>query len=239
MYEAWHIVTTPKILNDTVFVQYGGQTGTSTPAQRTAAYCIAETQAALEVGAPLTATIITGTFPWPVVGHYPTYDMRFQLPHQRVMSIASVVGIHDAGCNCASDAVEMTGCAWIVDGDNGVIDLRECGGLLKGGCACNSAGIGPFQFRVVYTAGLPTGTVQASPMVMMGLVTAADLALQQVISPGCAEGGPGDPQVTQYSDTGYSETRGALRMTAFGGSARANYAANMLSVLKVSGGMKL
>ena len=54
-----------------------------------------------------------------------------------------------------------------------------------------------------------------------------------------AEGGPGDPQVESFSDTGYSEKRGGLRMTAFGGSPRANLAARMLAPLKFKGALKL
>ncbi len=44
--------------------------------------------------------------------------------------------------------------------------------------------------------------------------------------------------IKSFSDTGYSESRGGLRMTAFGGSARANYAANMLSAFKFKGMLK-
>lgn len=242
MFETWHIVTTPQILTDALFTAYGGQTGTSTPTQRTAAYGIAETQAAVEIGTPLTPTTVTGTFVWPVQATYPTFDFRFQLPHNRISSVVSLTTVHDAGCNCASNAYELTGCAWILDGDNGVLDLRECGNTVKAACAsctCGFSGSDPLQFRVVYVAGLPTGLAAASPSALLALTTAADLALEQMLDPSLAEGGPGDPQVMSFSDTGYSETRGGLRMTAFGGSARANYAANQLSVFKFKGALKL
>ncbi len=242
MFETWHIVTTPDVLTDAIFTDYGGQTGSSTAVQRQAAYSIAETQAAVEIGTPLTPTSITGTFVWPIMGNYPTYDFRFQLPHNRVSSVASLVTIHDAGCDCADDAIELTGCAWILDRDNGVLDLRECGNTVKAscsGCTCGSGGSSPLQFRVVYSAGLPVGLAAASPSALLGLVTAADLALEQMIDPQGAEGGPGDPQISSYGDTGYSETRGDLRMTAFGGSVRANYAANMLGAFKFKGALRL
>jgi hypothetical protein len=58
------------------------------------------------------------------------------------------------------------------------------------------------------------------------------LALEQIVDPHAAEGGPGDPSLSNFSDTGYSATRQFLDMTAFGGSPKANYAARMLSPLK-------
>lgn len=242
MFETWHLVTGTAILNDNIFAQYGGDVDSSTQMQRNAAYCIAEGQAIVEVGTFLVPTRVTGTFQWPIQTSYPVFDMRFQLPHQRVTAVHNLTTVHDAGCDCAEDAVELTGCAWILDGDNGVIDLRECGNTVKAGCSgcsCGSGGSGPLQFRAVYTAGIPAGKVAASPQALMGLVVAADLALEQIVDPQGAEGGPGDPMVESFSDTGYSEKRGKLRMTAFGGSVRANYAANMLEALKFRGALKL
>lgn len=242
MFETWHLVSAPSVLSDATFTAYGGHTGTSTPAQRTAAYAIAEGQAILEIGTFLVPTRVTGTFQWPVLASYPVFDMRFHLPHTHVTAVHSLTTIHDAGCDCAEDATELTGCAWIMDGDNSVIDLRECGNTVKAacsGCSCGTAGNGPLQFRVVYTAGIPAGKVAASPQALMGLVVAADLALEQIVDPQGAEGGPGDPMIESFSDTGYSERRGGLRMTAFGGSARANYAANLLAALKFKGALKL
>lgn len=242
MFETWHIVTSPSVLTDAIFTAYGGQTGTSTAAQRNAAYAMAEQFATDEIGTFLTPTTVTGTFVWPIEGNYPTGDYRFQLPHKRVTSVPSLVTIHDAGCDCADDAIELSGCAWILDGDNGVIDLRECGNTVQAscaGCSCGGSGTGPLQFRVVYTAGIPTGVIAASPTALMGLVTAADLALEQIIDPQGAEGGPGDPGVERYSDTGYSETRYGMQRSAFGTSARANYAAKCFDPFKFKGAMKL
>ena len=242
MFEFWHIVTEPQVLTDDLFVAFGGQTGTSTVSQRQAAYALAETQAAVEIGTSLTPTNVTGTFVWPILANYPVYDARFQLPHNRVSGVASLVTIHDVGCDCADNATELTGCAWILDGDNGVLDLRECGNTVKSACAsctCGHSNSNPFQFRVVYTAGLPAGLAAASPNALLGLTTAADVALEQIIDPSISEGGPGDPQVKRFSDTGYSEERGGLRMTAFGGSVRAIYAANMFDAFKFKGALKL
>ncbi len=233
-----NIVTSPTILTDDIFVAYGGLTGTSTAAQRTAAYAIAEGQAAQEIGTFVAPTTVTGTYTWPPMGQ------PLKLKQDRLNSVASVAAIHEAGCNCADDSIEMSGCAWIIDADNGVVDLRQCGNTIKAqcagcGCAGGTWGSGfPKQARIVYNAGLPVDAA-SDPRLLLGLVTVADLALQQMIDPSGAEGGPGDPGVKQYSAGGYSETRTPLRLTAFGSSARANYAASMLKPFKFYGALKL
>jgi len=231
-----NIVTTPAILTDTIFTQYGGTTGTSTAAQRTAAYCVAEGEMVDEIGTFVAPTTVTGTYTWP-------YQMQyFKLQHDRLNSVAGVTAIHAAGCNCADGSVELAGCAWIVDPDNGVVDLRECGNTLKAACAgcCTCSGWRglPKQFRIVYNAGLPVGAA-SDPRLLQALVIVADLTLQQVIDPAGAEGGLGDPGVQSFSTSGYSERRTALKPSAFGSSARANYAAKLVETFKFKGSLKL
>jgi hypothetical protein len=233
------LVTGAYILSDDIFVQYGGQTGTSTPAQRNAAYMIAEQGAIDEIGTFMVPTTVTGTFMWPRVNDY-----RMKLPIQRLISVDSVATIHEAGCNCADDSYELEGCAWVVDDNNGVIDLRECGNTIKAacsGCSCNEGRFYgfPYQVRIVYTAGFAEGMVASSPKALMGLVTAADIILEQILNPYDSPGGAGLPALKGFSDTGYSETYQSLKVTAFGGSARANFASEMLSSLKFKGVLKL
>lgn len=223
-----NIVTTPQILTDDIFTDFGGQTGTSTAAQRQAAYAIAEGQAASEIGTFVQPTIVTGTHSWPLT------DTRLQLRYDRVISVPSLVAIHDAGCDCAENAIEISGCAWIKSAGHGIIDIQECGNTVKAqcsGCCCGRFGNAPFQARIVYEAGLPTTAVD-DPRLLMALTTVADLALEQIIDPSGAEGGPGDMGVQQFNSLNYSETRFPLVSTAFGSSARANYAATMISVFK-------
>lgn len=233
-----NVVITPQILTDAIFTAYGGATGTSTAAQRTAAYAMAESQAVEEINTFVSPTIVTGTHSWPPMGQ------PLQLPYTHLIAVTAVTAIHDAGCDCAEDSIEMSGCAWILDYDGSLISLRECGDVLRqscSGCNCGSRyGGGPLQARVVATFGLPTGAA-FDPRLLMGLVTAADLALQQIIDPTGAEGGAGDPGVKSFRSLSYSETRadGSFRATAFGNSARANYAAKMLSNFKYRRAMKL
>lgn len=229
----------PKIMTDSIFLTYGGTTGTSTAAQRTAAYCMGERAAEDEIGTFLEPTAYTGTFMWPPQGQF------YKLPHDRVTSISALYSIHEAGCECADTVVELEGCAWIDDSDNGIIDVREVGNTAKAACsACCSCsgspwGYGvPYQFRVVYVAGLPSGYAD-DPTLLMALTTFADLALEQMIDPSGAEGGPGDPGVQSFTAQGYGETRTKLKDTALGSSARANYAAKLLRSFSSHGALKL
>lgn len=226
----FYLVTGSSILNDSIFFAYGGAASglTGTAAQRGAAYAMAETQAAYEINAPLTPTTFTGTFNW-----YP--PNRLQLPWNRLQSVGSVTALHEAGCTCTP--VEIAGCAWIIDPDNSVVDLRGCAGVGVAGCACawvQGYG-GAKQVRIAYTVGFAPGQAAAYPGVLQGLTIAADLNLQAIVDCGF----DGDPQISSFSDSGYSETRTGLRMTQFGGSPRANYAARMFMPLRFHGAVKL
>lgn len=232
------LVTGTAILNDNIYSTYGGDVDNSTAAQRNVAYQIAEQFAIEEIGTLLTPTLITGTYPWPLA------DSRLKLKYNQIISVAGITTIHDNGCDCTLGGVsttELSGCAHIIDTQNGVIDLRECNQLLSssaGCCTCSVSGL-PLLVRVATTQGHAAGVVAANPSSLMGLTVAADLALEQIIDPAGSESGPGDASVASFSDSGYSETRQFLRMTAFGGSPRANYAARMLKPLKFHGALKL
>lgn len=232
-----YLVTGTSVLTEAIFVQYGGQTGTATNAQVNAALQMGEQFAIQEIGTFLVPTTISGTFAWPV-------DDRLLLPHTHVRSVSSITAIHEAGCSCAADQVEISGCAWILDYQAGIISLRECGDNVRQpgiACGCGTGGQygGRLLYQIVYEAGIQAGLVGANAAALMGLVTAADLALEQIIDPQGAEAGPGDASLSSFSDTGYSESRQFLMMTAFGGSPRANYAARMLRPLKYKRAMRL
>lgn len=231
------VVLTPVVLTDDIFVAYGGLTGTSTATQRQAAYGIAEGQAIQEIGTFLEPTIVTGTHSWPPMGQ----PLQLQFTH--VSAVSSVVAIHDAGCDCADDSVEIDGCAWLLDGDGGLVSLRECGNTLKAscsGCGCGHYGAGPLQVRIVYTAGLPAGAA-TDPRLLAALVIAAGLALAQLTDPASAEGGAGMPGIKSFSSLSYSETRvdASVKETAFGWSPQANYAAKLISAFRYKRALKL
>jgi len=231
-----NIVITPTILTDDIFVAYGGQTGITTPAQRLAAYAMAESGAAREIGTFVSPTTVTGTYTWPPVGQ------PFDLEHTHLRRVLGVTAIHDAGCDCADDALEISGCAWIKSPDAGIIQVRECGDLLRASCNCfRGYSYGqPYQVRVAYEAGLPTGAA-FSPVMRQALVVAASIYLDQMTNPEAAAGGAGEPGIKSFRSLSYSETRSDLgqRVTAFGASPRANYVAQLLEVFKYKGALKL
>lgn len=233
-----NIVTSPQILTDDIFASYGGSTGTSTPEQRQAAYGIAEGEAVTEIGTFVQPTTVTGTYAWPPMGQPVT------LQHTHLNAVHAVTALHDTGCDCEEDAVTLEGCAWILSADGGIVSLRECNATAQGSCARANCSCGiwhsgrPYRAQIVYTAGLPNNAAD-DPRLLLGLATAADLALQQIVDQCAAEGGPGDPGVQRYSSIGYSEQRTPLRVTAFGPSARANYAAGLLQEFKFKRALKL
>lgn len=223
------MVTGTTILSDSIYDRFGGSMlSSSTPQQRQAAYQMAETFAAQEIGTPLTPQSFTGIFQW-----WPA-SSRLQLPHKRVQSVTTVTALHEV--NCTAEPLELGGHALIVDADNGVIDLRGCNGSASCGCAWatgwNRTG---GRAEIVYIAGVPSGLAAAYPGVLQGLTIAADIALQQMID--CSP--DGDPSISSFSDSGYSETRQFLNMTAFGGSPRANYAARLFEPLKFKGASRM
>jgi hypothetical protein len=232
-----YLVTGTSVLTDDIFSAYGGNLDSSTVIQRNIAYQIAEQFAIEEVGTFLVPTTISGTFAWPI------HD-RLNLPHTHVRSVSSLTAIHETSCNCATDQVELSGCAWVMDYQAGIVSLRECNSVQAGqpsiACGCAYVAQGdPLLYQIVYEAGIEAGRVAANASVLMGLATAADLALEQIIDPEGAEGGAGDPSLSNFSDTGYSATRQFLIMTAFGGSPRANLAARMLAPIKYKRAMRL
>jgi len=231
-----YLVTGTAILTDDLFNQYGGSANlfdTATPSQRNLAYMMAEQLVVEEIGTLLSPTTLTGTFNLPA-------DWRLLLPFKFVRSVSSVTLIHEAGCDCADDAVELSGCAWLRQADAGIINLVECGRWVQGSIACgcfNRGDGGPIQVRVVFSAGHQN--VANMPGPMMGLVTMADLMMEQIVDPAGAHGGPGDPSLASFSDSGYSASYQFLQDTALGGSPRANFAARMLEPLKFRRALRL
>lgn len=223
------MVTGSTILDDSIYDRFGGSMlSSSTPQQRQAAYQMAETFAAEEIGTPLTPQSFTSIFSW-----WP--NNRLQLPHKHLQSVTTVTGLHELACGC--EPLELGACAEIVDADNGVIDLKGCAG--GGSCVCGWATGGKSglakRVEITYIAGIPAGLAAAYSGVLMGLTIAADIALQQIID--CSP--DGDPSISSFSDSGYSEQRQFLMMTAFGGSNRANYAARMFHPLKFKGALRM
>lgn len=196
----------PRVLTDTVFLLYGGLTGTSSQAQRNVAYGLAEEQMTEYLNAFLMPTIVTGTYFYHT-NHPIALDYGWIISVNRV-TISSV----DGGNSCAVDTV--TGCHAVRgDGKYGYIDiayLTNCGG-------CNSVVGFPYNVQVAYESGLQTGTSN-QPAMLQALTLAAQVNLNE-IDVSLSNEGTADVGITQFTNQKYSEIRTKLGTTAFGNSA--------------------
>ncbi len=201
---------TALILNDQIFVENGGQTGTWTATQRQNAYRIAEHQATNYIGTFLLPTVVTGT--WGYASRIVTdYGYVHQIFSANLLTINNLV---------TSVLTSNTGYAWIKEDTFGYVDVL---GLL-GYCGCFT-GI-PYQVQIPYQAGLPTG-VANQPAILLALTMAAQISLNEMIFPSQNES-TGDIGIESYSSLDYSEKRVKARRTVFGTSAKAEKVANLL-----------
>jgi hypothetical protein len=202
----------PIILNDDTFVQYGGQTGSMTAAQRSAAYLIAEKQASKFLGTFLLPTTVTGTYGY--AGRIATdYGYVHEIKSVSILSKDSYID-----CTLQSDSA----CVFVWDDTFGYLDV----GCVLNSCNCNNYLV-PYQVRVAYTAGLPTG-VATQPDVLLALTMAAQISLNEMIYPSQNEG-TGDIGIQEFRSLDYSEVRKTLKNTVFGNSAKAQKIAGLLA----------
>lgn len=219
------LLTTPSILTDDIFVMYGGETGTSYQAQRTAAYVMAEQMVCESLGTYLVPTIVTGSFS-------PYTKIRF--PFVRVRNILGATVVY-SNYDCNGGTLELDAEAWMINNRQGIARVDETES--QTGCSAKNQSGTNKQYRIVYEAGFDDGVIAGSPTALMALASSANLALQQMVDPEAAEGGGGDPGVQSFGDAGYSESRTRLKSTTFGSSARANYIDNLLKPLKIKRGL--
>jgi len=214
----------PIILNDADFITYGGETGTSTQAQRTAAYMAAEKR--------VTAFLRTFLLPTTVTGTYFIDPMRnLVTEYGYVHSVNSViVRARDFSSSCG--ITETSKCAYIRDDGYGVLDVNYLGSF----CGCADA-YGAYQVEISYTAGLSTGTIN-QPDYLAYLVALADIHLKEISGDGGNEG-VGDIGIQSFGEDGYSEKRFPLKNTTLGNSARTQWIANGLMALRKSRGIYL
>jgi hypothetical protein len=224
----------PLILNDVVFSQYGGRgTGSFTSAQLQAAYQSAEQQTANYIGTLLLPTIVTGTFVT-----VQTRTQRLATDYGYVHRILDVQVLTEkitlaGGCELLS----AKGGAFIYEDTFGYIDVYKLqtiygiqynpypyGGFLP--ISSNT----PYQYRIVYEAGLPTGTA-SMPLMLQAMTMAAQIHLNEMF-PGIVgmNEGVGDVGIQEYESFSYHERRTAhaLVKNVFGGSAMASKIASLI-----------
>lgn len=206
--------TTPVVLTDEIYSEYGGETGTYAHAVRQAAYVGAERAFFAYTRTFLQPTTVTGTFVWPQM-----VPQRLPLNISFINSVDSVIAIDpEGGCDC--DTLENDGCAFIIDDRWGYLDIKRTESSLSMGCGCSWRG-DPIQARVVLNAGLPSGTAYSFG-ILSALRFIAEIGLNELFDPHKNESA-GDIGVQSFSNQGYSEQRKVLLNTVFGSSARAQY----------------
>lgn len=219
--------TYPLILNDTIFLDYGGKSGTFTSTQRQSSYLIAEMQASQYIGTLLLPTNVTGTYPFMGKMRIPTdYGYVQQLNNVSIFSKNALCG----SCSLTSN----DGCGYIYEDTFGYIDVRQ---------TMSSCGIAwdgyplvvpnyPYQIQISYQAGLPTGTAN-QPTFLEALTILAQIDLNEK-DPGNSgiNETTGDLAVQSYKSLDYSEERGkhSLVKTALGESAKAMRAKRLIDL---------
>jgi hypothetical protein len=191
--------TTPQILTDPIFLTYGGQTGSSTAAQRQAAYVIAEEQMTEHLSTFLVPTIVSGSA-WYRGGtlfetEYGNVQRVLLFQAQEVKRLSPL------------EFRAHEGTALIRSGQFGLVDVV---------IPCHYPFI--YSNTVVYESGFPTGTVPS--LLQAGLVLAAQINLNEWVVD-LANEGVGDVGIQQFSNQSYSEQRKKLGRNAFGSSALA------------------
>jgi hypothetical protein len=212
--------TSPIILTDDIFQAYGGIAGSSTPDMRSVCYTIAEEMFTDDVGTFLLPVIVTGTQYYsnrhtPYITEYAYVNqvilVRFLDTQERIYY--SISGTANVYASLRNDTY-------------GVVDIHH----IFGNCQCaTSLQPFPYQFQVVYQAGLPTGTA-SNPKILMGLSTTADMVLRQL--EGYGNEADGLVGVDQFKNQDYSEVRHNLKRTAFGSSARAQFVSGLYTSLR-------
>lgn len=214
------------VLTDAIFLQYGGQTGTSTLAQREAAFLLAEEQLVEHLNTFLVPTIVTGTYMWN--GGNP-----FELDYGHLLSVNRVT-VADINWANSCEVDTATGCAQIRNAQYGYIDVSY---MLTCGSCENVVGYPPYNLQIVYESGFSPGTI-ASPSILAALTLAAQINLNEMdIS--LSNEGVADIGIQSFSNQSYSESRVKLGRNAFGSSAMAQRVARLVNKYRSRPGLSL
>ena len=207
--------STPIILTDEIYSDYGGQLDNTTDSQRDAAYLISEMQLSSELETYLLPTIVTGTY------LYNPLDKFLILEHSHVQRIIRTrfIDIEEYAywSQAGTDNIYLS----LRDSERGLVDIHS----ILGNYSCNHSYMYPYKIEEVYEAGLPTGTAN-KPDILLALTTYANIVLNEII--GYGNESSGDIGVQQFSNQNYSEARVKLLRTSFGTSARAQFVKKLI-----------
>lgn len=208
--------TSPIILTEAIFQQYGGDVANSTFEQRDIAYLIAEEAVSRDLDTFLLPTIVTGSY---------TYRPFVMLDHAYIQQVFSVKFIDNTGVVYFAASGSANSYYRLYDDTYGVVDLD----YLSANCSsCGGHNI-PYKVEIAYQTGLPTGTAN-QPRVLMALTKYTTLVLNELL--GWGNESTGDIGVTEFSNQEYSEKRMKLLNTAYGNSAAAQFVHRMLEGIR-------
>ena len=207
--------SSPIILTDSIFTNYGGQVGDSTITQRQSSFLLAEQRMSKYIGTFLLPTIVTGTYSY-------NHDHFVVTEYGYVHQILSAKVLSMQG-STTCELAEESGCAYIFNDTFGYLNYS----CVQSVCGCSQYQF-PYQFQIAYQAGLPTGTAN-QPGILHALTIVAELTLNEIAYPRANETA-GDRGIEEFSTLDYREKRKKLKRTALGQSARANYAAEMVDI---------
>ena len=160
-------------MNDSLFVQLGFYTGTSTAFQRLIGYGVAETQMARYLGTFVSPVTVTGTYP------FVTPNTTIELDAGQLISVNSVTLIERV-----SDMVDryISGTALILDPRNGYIrvNISPLDNSTCAGCPGTVGSSGIYKALISYTAGYQTGQMVNDPSFIAALGMAADIVISQL-----------------------------------------------------------
>jgi hypothetical protein len=202
----------PQVLTDQIFVDYGGMTGTSTSAQRQAAFLMAEKQMTEHLFAFLVPTIITGSV-------FYRGGTLFETEFGRVNSVLDVQFTRINSLSPLETQIS-TGSALVRNAKEGLLDIF----IHPDYYASTYYGM-VYDRKVVYESGFSTGTV-TQPDMLAALTMAAQINLNEMdIS--LSNEGTADIGVQVFTNQSYREERTKLLRTPFGSSAMAQRVANL------------
>ena len=200
------------LLNDTVFTNFGGITGTSTAFARAAAYYIAEKEMSDHLHTLLQPTDVSGSYNW-------NAGNPFEMDWGYINSIYGVSIQSNFNTTYTYTANDMARAVFIRNAKNGIVDIATWPMMYQlTSMIFPVASIQPYSILVTYNAGLPSGTSMQADMLWC-LTMAAQMVLNDMSVDGSmANEAPGGIGIQQFANELYSEKRTALGVSIFGNS---------------------
>jgi hypothetical protein len=202
----------PLYLNDTVFTNYGGITGTSTAFARAAAYFIAEKEMSTHLHTLLLPTDVTGSYNW-------NAGNPFEMDWGNINIIYGVTVDTNLNTTYVYSTNDMARAVFIRNAKYGIVDIQSWPMMYQiTSTAYPVASLQPYSILVTYNAGMPSGT-SMQPDMLWCLTMAAQMVLNDMSVDGSmANEAPGGVGIVQFANELYSEKRTALGKSIFGAS---------------------